>query len=253
MDISLVQLNTFMYAWIGLAIVIRPIQFFITAPYGRHYNTAWGKSMSNRWGWVIMEAVSIIGLSILFLGAPGEKSIFAWVAYGLWALHYVYRSFIFPFRTRTKDKLIPIGIVASAIFFNVINAGTNGYYLGYMETYTNDWFFDLRFIIGIILFITGMLINFFADNYLIHLRNGNPNVYLIPRGGLFEYISCPNLFGEIMEWIGFAIMCWNLPALGFAVWTVANLVPRAWSHHKWYRKTFSDYPKKRKAIFPGLL
>ena len=223
MDISLGQLNTFMYAWIGLAIVILPIQFFITAPYGRHYNTAWGKSMSNRWGWVIMEAVSIIGLSINYS-----------------------RTIIF-----TGGLLLLL--VSVFIFFNLINAGTNGYYLGYLETYTNDWFFDLRFIIGIILFITGMLINFFADNYLIHLRNGNPNIYLIPRGGIFEYISCPNHFGEILEWIGFAIMCWNLPALGFAVWTVANLVPRAWSHHKWYRKTFSDYPEKRKAIFPGLL
>ena len=48
-------------------------------------------------------------------------------------------------------------------------------------------------------------------------------------------------------------MCWNLPALSFAVWTFANLVPRAVSHHKWYRRTFPDYPPARRAVIPALL
>lgn len=33
--------------------------------------------------------------------------------------------------------------------------------------------------------------------------------------------------GEIIEWIGFAIACWSLPAAAFAVYTFANLAPRA--------------------------
>ncbi|NOT37537.1 MAG: DUF1295 domain-containing protein [Saprospiraceae bacterium] len=242
-----------MYVWIGLSLVILPIQFSITAPYGRHYKSSWGAGMSNRWGWVIMEAVSILMLSLLFLSSGKIKSDFAWFAYYLWSLHYLYRSFIFPFRTRTKYKKIPISIVASAIFFNVINAGTNGYFLGYLENYTNDWFTDIRFIIGLILFIFGATIHIISDNYLIQLRKGSSSEYKIPRGGLFEYISCPNHLGEMIEWIGFALMCWNLPALGFASWTMANLIPRAWSHHKWYKKEFSDYPSNRKALIPGIL
>ena len=35
-----------------------------------------------------------------------------------------------------------------------------------------------------------------------------------------------------------------------AVFTFANLAPRAWSHHKWYRKKFPDYPKQRRAVIP---
>lgn len=32
---------------------------------------------------------------------------------------------------------------------------------------------------------------------------------------------------------------------------VANLAPRAYSHHLWYKKTFSEnYPKSRKALIP---
>ena len=59
--------------------------------------------------------------------------------------------------------------------------------------------------------------------------------------------------GEVIQWSGFALMCWKLPALSFAIWTAANLIPRAWSHHKWYRTSFADYPQGRCAVIPGLL
>ena len=98
-----------------------------------------------------------------------------------------------------------------------------------------------------------MIINVSSDEKLIHLRKKSTSGYQIPRGGLFEKISCPNFFGEIVEWAGFAIICWSLPALSFFVWTFCNLVPRALAHHKWYRSNFSDYPPGRKAVFPFIL
>jgi hypothetical protein len=70
---------------------------------------------------------------------------------------------------------------------------------------------------------------------------------------LFRYISCPNLLGELIEWLGFAILCWNLPALTFFIWTSANLIPRALSHHRWYKEKFNNYPPERKAIIPFLV
>jgi hypothetical protein len=54
----------------------------------------------------------------------------------------------------------------------------------------------------------------------------------------------------MIEWIGWAILTWSLPGFAFAVFTIANLAPRAIASHRWYLKTFSDYPKKRKAIIP---
>ena len=74
--------------------------------------------------------------------------------------------------------------------------------------------------------------------------------YGIPRGGLFEYVSGANYFGEILEWTGWAVATWSPAGLAFAVFTVANLAPRARTHHAWYRKQFPDYPRKRKAIIP---
>lgn len=145
---------------------------------------------------------------------------------------------------------MPLIIMLSAVFFNIVNGFSLGYFFVHFADYTNNWFTDGRFIAGIILFFTGLYINWRADNRLIHLRKPDETDYKIPRGWLFEKVSCPNLFGELIEWLGFAILCWNLPALTFFIWTAANLIPRALSHHKWYKEKFTDYPKSRKAILP---
>ena len=84
------------------------------------------------------------------------------------------------------------------------------------------------------------------------LRKPEESVYKVPYGGLYKWISCPNYLGEILVWIGWAIATWSLPGLSFAVWTVANLVPRAWSYHKWYQTNFDNYPQERKALIPLL-
>ena len=148
---------------------------------------------------------------------------------------------------------MPLVIVASGIFFNLVNGFSLGLYFVRFASYTYEWFSDIRFISGLILFFTGMLINWKADNILIGLRKPGEIHYVIPKGWLFNRISCPNHFGELVEWAGFAILCWNLPALTFFIWTAANLIPRALSHHKWYKENFKEYPSVRKAIIPYLI
>jgi len=148
---------------------------------------------------------------------------------------------------------MPWLIAGSAIFFNLVNGFALGYLYGRFECVDNSWFFDLRFIGGIVLFTAGVYINWKADAMLIGLRKPGETGYKIPQGWLFKYISCPNLFGELIEWGGFALLCWNLPALTFFIWTAANLVPRALSHHRWYREKFVDYPAERKAVVPFVL
>jgi hypothetical protein len=247
-------LNITAIAWTLLALVLVPMQLRVTAPYGRHAHTKWGPSISNQLGWCLMELVSLVVFAGLFLGGTNEKTAPMWVFFALWTAHYINRSLIFPWRTRTQGKSMPLAIVGSAAAFNVVNAGLNGLYLGWFGTvYPTAWLSDPRYIAGLVVFAAGAAINLWADNRLIGLRTGGNTGYTIPRGGLFERVSCPNLMGEIIQWSGFALMCWNLPALSFAVWTAANLIPRAVSHHAWYRRTFPDYPPTRRAVIPGLV
>ncbi|RMF28594.1 MAG: DUF1295 domain-containing protein [Bacteroidetes bacterium] len=249
--------QTFRYlllGWIALAIVLFPVQLFVTAPYGRHARQGWGPTLDNRLGWVLMEIVSPIVLLFFFLRGEVPKTAPMWVFVGLWVAHYLHRALIFPLRMRTRGKRIPLSIVLSAVFFNVVNAGTNGYYLGSLAPpYPEGWFGDPRFLLGLALFLFGAFVNLDSDNRLLRLRKPGETGYRIPQGGLFRWVSCPNHLGEILEWAGFAILCWNLPALAFAVWTAANLTPRALSHHRWYREKFPNYPPERKALIPKVL
>ncbi|MFM7990626.1 MAG: hypothetical protein ACKPKO_66025, partial [Candidatus Fonsibacter sp.] len=45
-----------------------------------------------------------------------------------------------------------------------------------------------------------------------------------------------NYFGECLEWLGFAIASWSLPALAFSWFTFANIGPRAYHHHLFYKE-----------------
>jgi len=176
-----------------------------------------------------------------------------WLILFAFCFHYFNRVVLFPLRIKTKGKKIPVIIVVFALIFNFCNGFNIGYYLGNFASYPTNWWYDIRFIAGTLLFITGMIINWKSDHILIHLRKPGETGYKVPKGFLFRFVSCPNHFGEIIEWIGFALLTWSLPALGFAVWTMANLIPRSLNHHRWYQERFSDYPKGRKAVLPFVL
>ncbi|MCB0481280.1 MAG: hypothetical protein KDC83_07590 [Flavobacteriales bacterium] len=243
------------YCWIGIAIATHVLLYFVKAPFGRHTSKKWGPSINNKWGWFFMELPSLSIMVFFLVKSLRVPESFVWILFSLWIIHYFNRTFIYPLRIKNTEKKMPLFIVFNGIFFNVINAGTNGYFLAEIGPmlYTENWLFSPLFVVGLLFFVTGMSINLKSDNMLIGLRKKGETGYQIPRGFLFKYISSPNLFGEIIEWTGFAIMAWNLPALGFAVWTFANLVPRALNHHDWYQSHFSDYPKDRKAVFPFIL
>ena len=243
-----------LYTWIATGIIAFPFLLKKTAPYGRHANESWGPMISNQIGWLIQEGFAPFFISFWFWTGTIEKTHASYFFYGLYMAHYIYRSYIFPFRTKTKGKKIPLVICGSAVFFNFCNTFILGYFLGNIGgNFSDDYFFSPQFIIGVITFIIGVIINVKSDNILIALRKPGEIGYKIPIGFLFKYISCPNLFGEMLEWLGFAVMIGSLAAYSFPIWTVVNLLPRALDHHKWYLQKFADYPTERKAVFPFIL
>ncbi|MCS6819266.1 MAG: DUF1295 domain-containing protein [Chitinophagales bacterium] len=254
MQVSKDVLNYCAAIWAGFAILLLPVLLKYKAPYGRHISFAWGKTISNRFGWIVMEIVSPLVLVLCFFSGFNGSNLFALSLVAIWVIHYFHRSVIFPLYIRTTGKRIPIAVVGMAVFFNVINGSLNGLYLGHFQTeFPREWPGMCRLILGFALLIAGAYINIRSDYILIRLRKPGETLYKIPQGFLFRFVSCPNHLGEMIEWVGFAIMAWNLPALSFAVWTIANLMPRALHHHSWYKKHFPDYPKERKALFPFLI
>ncbi len=242
-----------LWIWIAVALVAFLYLLRENAPYGRHVRPGWGPTLDNRLGWFLMEfPVVVVFLSALLWSGP-DISLLPGLFSACFLCHYLNRSIIYPLRLRTLGKRMPLAIVLSAVGFNFINGFFLGYYFSHFAEYPDSWLLDSRFLAGLVLFWAGLAINWHSDNILIHLRKPGTTDYVIPEGGLFRWISCPNLFGEMLEWTGFALMTWCLPALAFAIWTAANLVPRAMAHHRWYRQTFSGYPGDRKAIIPWML
>ncbi len=236
------------------AVAVFVALFFISAPYGRHARRGWGPQLPNWAGWLMMESVSAIVMAVMFVigDAPWTLTTLSFLL--MWEAHYIHRSYIYPFLLRDGNKKMPVVVILMAVVFNLGNGYVNGRYLFHFadSRYTTGWLLDPRFIIGAVMFIEGFLINRDADNTLRGLRKPGEADYKIPHGGLYEYISCPNYLGEILEWSGWAVATWSLPGLTFAIWTFANLAPRALSHHKWYHETFNEYPSNRKALIPGI-
>jgi len=236
------------YIWILIALIVLPINLIYKAPYGKHSTKKWGKSIDNKTGWILMELPALLTCPLIYFTITEEiNSNVVFIV--LWITHYFNRTVIYPLRIKTKGKKIPIAIVASAFFFNMVNGILNGYFLTLLQFESIS---ELYLILGFIIFIIGFYINISSDNLLIKLRT-NQKGYVIPNGKLFNYVSCPNFFGEIIEWLGFAIMTLNPGSLSFLIWTICNLIPRSKAHHKWYKENFENYPKKRKAVIPYLL
>jgi hypothetical protein len=252
--ISHEKFNIACWIWIAIAVIIFPILLRVTQPYGRHSKTNFGPMINNKLGWFLMEFPGLIVFGY-FLGFRSNLlNVLILVPALLWELHYIHRVLIFPFQIRTARKKIPLLIVLLGFTFNVINGFLNGYWFVQFATdYKSGVLINLRLISGVIIFITGFAINKYHDSILIKLRPVTGNGYKIPYGGLFKYVSCPNFLGEIISWVGFALVAFNLPALSFLIWTIINLGTRALDHHRWYIKEFPEYDKYRKAVIPNLL
>lgn len=241
-------------AWLVVAIAVVPYLLLRPAPYGRHSRPGFGPGVNARLAWVLMEAPSPLGMILLFfLGRDASDGV-AIVFLGLWLCHYGYRAFVFPFLLPPNARPMPVLVLASGAFFNVVNAYLNGRWLFFLaQPRTLAWLASARFLAGVLLFFGGFAMHLLADRELRRLREASQGAYVVPHGVLFRFVSCPNYLGEILEWSGFALATWSPGGLIFAVWTAANLVPRAIHHHRWYRERFPDYPCSRRAVVPFLL
>jgi protein-S-isoprenylcysteine O-methyltransferase Ste14 len=244
----------FLATWTLLALMSGGVLLRIQAPYGRYQRRGWGLLVPARLAWLIMEAPALILVPVLFVFSPHDATPVAWFFVVLWTAHYTQRALVYPFLSRVAGRPMPLSILALSGLFNLINGGFIGTDLFWSRPPLGAaWFSDARFVLGCGLFVVGMGINLWSDAKLRQLRSESERGYRVPRGGLYRWVSCPNYLGEIVEWIGFALLTWSVSGAVFALWTVANLAPRAIAHHAWYRAEFEDYPAKRRALIPFLL
>ncbi len=236
--------------------------FVIAAPYGKFSaSKGWGFLLPANIAWMLMETPNLwmSGL-ILFasLEGPGIEgletsnlpifSLNNQVLLGMFLLHYFNRSIIFPI-TMPEGNPMPVTVMLLAFFYCSWNGFNQAVSLIIVSNYPSNWYQSPQFLLGVSLFFIGFATNIYSDRVLFGLKEkakAQGVQYVIPEGGLFNYVSCANYckycqqlllhpsdwsfsVGEVLEWTGFAIACNSLPALAFAWYTFSNLYPRAYA------------------------
>jgi len=237
------------------AVLLWLILSYVEAPYGKRDREGWGPAVPIRLSWLLLELPSLLvplwllSTSDITLGWPAS------VLLAFWLLHYFHRSFIYPLSLRTRPgasfKLVmlvlgaPMNVLISWMIATMVLTSSH--------LQQTEWLSSPQFVSGVLLFLFGFGLAKWSDGALRALRQPGDSAYYIPQGGFYRYISCPNYLGEILQWTGFALASWTFAGLAFALFTAANLAPRAQASHRWYQSRFPDYPSERKALIPYLL
>lgn len=199
-----------------------------------------------------------------------------WTVAGLYTIHYIYRALIGPLLLNPSMSPIHPAVFFSAVGFNIINGlSIGGWAAGYGPQVTEDWAGRVYVIeVGMVIWGWALLANFFHDDDLREIRraairrqkaqaekDGKPiegvqKLYMLPKNGLFHYVTHAHYFCEWIEWIGFYMITgWDcVPARAFLINEITTMTPRALSGHRWYIKEFGkERVGKRKAVIPGIL
>lgn len=237
-----------------MAVVVFVSLFFVDAGYGRFYAPKWGPAIDNRLGWMLMEAPVFVAMLLLWWLSDRREDGIRLVFLLLFELHYFHRAFVFPWLMRGRSKM-PLSIIGTAVLFNTLNAYMQGgwlFYVSPVDYYSADWLTSLPFLAGTALFLFGMGVNVHSDRIIRNLRKPGDTAHYLPRGGMFRWVTSANYFGELVEWTGFAILTWSVSGAVFALWTFANLAPRAARIYNGYRQEFPEQLDTRttKRIIP---
>lgn len=254
MILDLQQFNVLLIVMAIIAVVVFVVLNFVEAGYGKMISPKWGPAINNKLAWFLMECPVFIVLFYFWAASPRQWDIAPFLFFVFFEIHYFQRSFIFPLLLKGHSKM-PLSIMAMGAVFNTINGYMQGewiFFLAPENMYTAEWLHTPQFIAGTVIFFFGMIVNIYSDHVIRHLRKPGDTNHYLPKKGMYKYVTSANYFGEIVEWLGFALLTWSASGVLFAVWTMANLVPRANSIYKKYKIEFAGEfdEKSLKRVFP---
>lgn len=234
-----------------LAVLSLFLQFWKPLPYGKLSDADGSCNVPVRISYVAAHLIpGFVIFTVTYFTGLHFRSPLNIVLLLLFALHYFTRGLIFPLIFRYSQSKVTVWVPLYFFLTNTYFHYVNAEFIGSVE-YCRGFYYDPRFIIGVILFVTGLVVNRISDIQTVFLRKTRrERRYFIPRGFLFNVISCPNYLGEGLQWMGWAMMTWSLAGLVWWLFLESLFIPRARHNHKWYKNQFSDYPFRRSALIP---
>ncbi len=235
---------------------------FVPSPYGRFASARFGLSLGPRLGWFLMELPAVPVFCWFFFTGPRWSEPVPLLFLGVWLVHYANRGFLFPYLIRAAPGAktsFSLLVVVAGWAATALHGYLNGAWLSaYGSHLTPAWLGDPRFLAGMALYLVSYVLTLQGESILRNLRTSaelaaGERAYRIPRGGLYRWVTSPCYLTELTGWAGFALATWSPGGLFIFAISAANLVPRAFATHRWYRQRFPDYPPERRALVPFLL
>ena len=251
--------DTLLTVGFGFALFVGIAARFFDSPYGRFASSSFGLNLDPRLGWWLMELpATVVFIGVFALGSRRTELV-PMILGAIWLLHYANRGWFFPLSMRVvkgKRHSFSMTVVGAGWFVTAMHAYLNAsFFTEHGAHLTTAWLGDPRFVVGLLVYYSGLALVLHSEAVLRGLRKGGADgpEYSIPYGGGFERVTNPAYLGELVGWAGFALMTWSLAGVLIFVISAANLVPRAFATHAWYLERFPDYPMDRKVLLPYLL
>ena len=192
---------------------------------------------------------------LLFRSRAASSSAQASFAAALWTAHFVRRSLESAFVHRYSKPRIGAGdyLIEYAYYW-----GFAAWIAWSVSSSAHRepaiWLQSL----GLVVFLAAELGNARAHVMLRELRSASGVERQIPRGFLFEWVSCPHYSCEILTWVGFNLVTGTLAGVAFML--VGAGILGGWAHarHAAYRREFDGrdgrqaYPSERRVLIPFL-
>lgn len=167
-------LDIISWAMIITGIITFFTTLYIRAPYGRYSaSKGWGILLPARFAWFIMEIPNVVIITTFYLyfsASSCKNNLGNQLLSAMYIGHYINRAMIYPLRMNNSPNPMPISVTFLAFSYCCWNGLTQSLSLTIVNPKPEGWIYDIRFILGTIIFLIGMYINISSDAILFNIR-----------------------------------------------------------------------------------
>jgi very-long-chain enoyl-CoA reductase len=201
------------------------------------------KGVPSRAGMFVLYFLPVVIAVVCALPYLPTATTIQWIVFGAVILHFSKRTLEVLFVHKYSGKMQPL-----TLFIIIFAYALMGGLISWLNAETIPSM-DTLFYAGVVLILMGESGNFHHHKLLSALREKEAG-YHLPRGGWFEYATCPHYFFELLAWLGIVLVSRHLFTVLVFIAMLGYLTARSIKTRQWYIERFPKYPKDRKFIIP---
>jgi len=201
------------------------------------------QGVPSRAGMFVLYFLPVVLATVCALPYLSTATPIQWIVYGAVMLHFGKRTLEVLFVHNYSGKIQPLTLVIIIAAYALM-----GGLISWLNVKSIPSM-DILFYLGIVFILVGEAGNFYHHKLLANLRDKQDG-YHLPRGGWFEYATCPHYFFELLAWLGIALISRHFFTVLVFVAMLGYLTARSIKTRQWYRDRFKSYPKNRKFMIP---